>query len=93
MISERQYKVKIKEWQLEKNIKASDMKILLAKRNQRKQEKDARTVFLIRDIKLDSIRLERFATREHDISEDHVSWSVGEHSISLPHLTLGAEGY
>ncbi|KAI9874344.1 MAG: hypothetical protein M1830_009850 [Pleopsidium flavum] len=44
----RQYKDKFKEWGFEKNIKASDMKIMLAKAEKRKVAEDKNTRFRVR---------------------------------------------
>ncbi|KAL8650076.1 MAG: hypothetical protein Q9210_004038 [Variospora velana] len=59
----RQYKNKIKEWALQKNIKASDAKALVAKEQQRARERGVGTLFSIGDAPLDQNRWERLVSR------------------------------
>ncbi|KAI4268233.1 MAG: hypothetical protein LQ337_007954 [Flavoplaca oasis] len=59
----RQYKNKIKEWALKKNIKASDAQSLVAKEQQRARERGVGTLFSIGDATLDHDRWERLVSR------------------------------
>ena len=73
----RQYKIKIKEWGLEKHIKASDMQILLAKRDKRTRDRGVGTVFVVKGVKIEEDRLNRFGKRGFAKSSDYVSPSTG----------------
>lgn len=73
----RQYKVKIKEWGLEKYIKAADMQVLLAKRDRRARDRGVGTVFVVKGVKFEDDRLNRFGKRGRGKSSDHVSPSTG----------------
>ena len=77
-ISIRQYKVKIKDWGLTKNIKALDMQILLAKRDKRFRDRGVGTIFVRQGVKLAEDRLNRFGKRELAKSDDYVSPSSGK---------------
>ncbi|KAL9632000.1 MAG: hypothetical protein Q9204_003979 [Flavoplaca sp. TL-2023a] len=59
----RQYKNKIKEWALIKNIKASDARALVAKEQQRGRERGVGTLFSIGDAPMDHDRWERLVSR------------------------------
>lgn len=72
-ISIRQYKVKIKDWGLTKNIKALDMQILLAKRDKRTRDRGVGTIFIRQGVELKEGRLNRFGKRELAKSGDYVS--------------------
>ena len=73
----RQYKIKVKEWGLEKHIKAPDMQILLAKRDKRTRDRGVGTVFVVKGVKFEEDRLNRFGKRELAKLGDYVSPSTG----------------
>ena len=73
----RQYKVKIKEWGLRKYITASDMQILLAKRDKRTRDRGVETVFVVDGVKFAEDRLNRFGKRKLAEPIDYVSPSSG----------------
>ena len=69
----RQLKSKIKEWGAEKNLKASDMETLLAKREKRKHDSGLDTVFLYHGATLEEDKLERFSKRKKSHSSVRAS--------------------
>ena len=56
------FKAKLKEWGLNKNLKSSEMKVLLAKREKLKQDRHVYTVFMYHDMDLGQ-RLDTFSKR------------------------------
>ena len=77
----RQYKAKVQEWGMEKYIKAQDMQILLAKRDQRARDRGVRTAFVANDVDLEEDRINLFGKRRSGKSGDYVSPSTSMYSI------------
>lgn len=73
----RAYKAKIKEWGLRKYITASDMQILLAKRDKRTRDRGVGTVFVVDGVEFAEERLNRFGKRKLAEPIDYVSPSSG----------------
>lgn len=67
----------IKKWGLEKHIKALDMQILLAKKDKRTRERGVGTIFVVKGVKFEEDRLNRFGKRELAKSGDYISPSAG----------------
>lgn len=59
----RQYKNKIREWSLTKNIKVSDARILVTKEKQRSRERGVGTLFSMGDAPVDYGRWVRLVSR------------------------------
>ena len=60
---ERQYKRKISYWRLDKNIKESEMRAILAVRDIR-IERGKQSVFYVRGRRVDPAKIDRFAKRK-----------------------------
>jgi len=63
--SKRKYKMKLKEWNLEKNLSATDMKVILAKESERAEREGKETVFIYRGQELSAEKIENFKKRMH----------------------------
>ena len=62
--SVRQWKNKIRDWELEKNISASSMRFVISKRNKRAQDDHKETVFYYYNNEIDDERIDRFVRRQ-----------------------------
>ena len=79
----RQYKVKIREWGMEKYLKARDMQILLAKRDERTRDRGVGTAFVFNDVDLEEDRINLFGKRRLGKSGDYVSPSTSMYTSWL----------
>ena len=79
----RQYKVKIQEWGMEKYLKARDMQILLAKRDERTRDRGVGTAFVFNDVDLEEDRINLFGKRRLGKSGDYVSPSTSMYTSLL----------
>jgi hypothetical protein len=73
MPSERQYKQRVKKWSLEKNIKDSDMKVILRKQMKRKLENDKESDFTIHGQPVQQHKIERYKQRKKVSPEEYMA--------------------
>ncbi|MCJ1306284.1 hypothetical protein MMC08_009104 [Hypocenomyce scalaris] len=84
--NERAYKDRLKQWKFEKNLKASDMKILVAKAYKRAREDNKGTKFRFRGREMDREKMDRFkkrTTQEEELASPSASTPSGV-SICTP---------
>ena len=81
--SERKWKDKLKEWKFEKNISATDMKVLVAKCGKRKRDEGKDTTFFHLGMEIPSEKLENFKKRKSTKTMEVVSPIAGMWYIAL----------
>ena len=86
LYSIRQWRNKIKDWGLERNFKASDMRILVAKKEKRARHRGVETVFCYQGKNIENERIDRFIKREGAIVGDQPSPSTGTHCLTLENI-------
>ena len=77
MNRERQYKRKISFWRLDKNIKESEMRAILAVRDSR-IARGKQSVFYVRGRRVDPAKIDRFARRKVSLELQLTSTYINE---------------
>ena len=78
----RQYKRKINEWRLDKNVKDEEMRVIIATRKTRLQQ-GKKSVFYVRGRPLDPKKIDRFCLRKHVDSSAQEDQSLGKSASSF----------
>ncbi len=84
--SERKWKDKLKEWKFEKNISATDMKVLVAKCGKRKRDEGKDTTFFHMGMEIPSEKLENFKKRKPTQKMEVASPTAGMWYKALNHV-------
>ncbi|KIN01170.1 hypothetical protein OIDMADRAFT_145279 [Oidiodendron maius Zn] len=74
--TERQYKRRIALWNLDKNIKDSDMKVMLRVQLQRRNQEGKETAFYLHGRPVPHQKLERYLRRKALSEADIMSWNM-----------------
>jgi hypothetical protein len=77
---ERQYKRRITQWNLDKNIKDSDMKVMLRMQLKRKNEQGKESEFTIHGRPVQAQKLERYVRRKGLSNSEIMSFNIRKFS-------------
>jgi hypothetical protein len=81
--SKRKYKMKLKEWNLDKNLSATDMKVILAIASDRAAREGKETVFYNGGQELSAEKIENFKKRMHSNREGMASPNASKKFLML----------
>jgi hypothetical protein len=89
MFRERQYKRRIALWNLDKNIKDSDMKVMLRVQLQRRNQEGKETAFYLHGRPVAHQKLERYLRRKALSENEIMAWNMREsRPICLPRIPV-----